>query len=132
MPPVITALYGALNAIFNILLALDVSGKRGRHGVSLGEGEHPALLVAIRAHANNAEFVPLALIVMLLIELCGGDRVLLHVYGGGLLVARVAHWFGMPRKAPNPFRFSGVALTWLAIVGGAGYLLYLRFQITGA
>lgn len=132
MPPVITALYGALNALFNIFLANAVSTARRRHKVSLGESDHPALRVAIRAHGNNAESVPLALVIMLLLEMCGADRVALHVYGGVLLAARVAHWIGLPRRAPNPYRFGGTALTWAAIVGGSIYLLVLRFRITGA
>lgn len=132
MAPVITALYGALNAIFNIFLANIVSTKRRVTKVGLGEGEDPAMLVAIRAHANNAEFVPLAIIVMLLLEMCGADRAVLHTYGGLLLAARVAHWIGLPRKSPNAYRFSGVAITWSLIVLGSVYLLYLRFRITGA
>jgi uncharacterized membrane protein YecN with MAPEG domain len=132
MPPVITALYGALNAIFNIFLANNVSTKRRVHKVGLGEGSDPSMLVAIRAHANNAEFVPLAIVIMLLLEMCGADRVVLHIYGGVLLAARIAHWIGLPRKSPNVFRFSGVAATWVLIVGGAAYLLFLRFRITGA
>ncbi len=132
MPPVITALYGALNAIFNIFLANNVSNVRRAHKVSLGDNDHPAMLVAIRAHGNNAEFVPLAIVVMLLLELCGADRVVLHIYGGLLLVARVLHWIGLPRKAPNFFRFTGVAATWAIIVFGSIYLLVLRFQLTGA
>lgn len=132
MPPVITALYGALNALFNIFLANNVSNARRTHKVGIGEGNNPAMLVAIRAHANNAEFVPLAIVVMLLLEMCGADRAVLHIYGGVLLAARVAHWVGLPRKSPNAFRFSGVALTWFLIVGGSIYLLVLRFQITGA
>lgn len=132
MPPVITALYGALNAIFNIFLANNVSTKRRRGKISLGEGNDPSMLVAIRAHANNAEFVPLAIVVMLLLEMCGADRVALHVYGGLLLAARISHWIGLPRKAPNPFRFGGTAITWTLIVAGAAYLLLLRFRITGA
>lgn len=132
MPPVITALYGALNAIFNIYLANNVSTARKVHKVSLGDNDHPKMLVAIRAHGNNAEFVPLAIVIMLLLEMCGADRVALHVYGGLLFAARIAHWIGLPRKAPNVFRFTGVAATWTLIVAGAIYLLVLRFQITGA
>lgn len=129
MPPVITALYGALNAIFNIFLALRVSQLRGKHRVSIGAGEAPEMLVAIRAHGNNAEFVPLAIVMLLLAELCGGSTMILHIAGGGLLFARVAHWIGLPRKAPNAFRAVGVGLTWLAILGMAGYVLYLRSTI---
>ena len=127
MPPVITALYAALNAILNIILAGRVSRLRGRHKVSLGAGEAaPELLVAIRGHANNAEFVPFALLLLLLAELCGGDRVFLHLAGGLLLLARIAHPFGLARKSPNPYRFAGTAITWGMIVVSAGYVLYLR------
>jgi uncharacterized membrane protein YecN with MAPEG domain len=129
MPPVITALYGALNAILNIILAERVSRLRGRHKTSIGSGEAPELLVAIRGHGNNAEFVPYALLMLLLAELCGGDRVFLHVLGGLLLLARIAHPFGLARKSPNPFRYLGTAITWVMIVVSAGYVLYLRTMI---
>ena len=129
MPPVITALYGALNAIFNIFLANNVSNMRRKHGIGLGQGEHPDMLVAIRAHANNAEFVPLAIVMMLLAEMCGAKSWVLHAFGGVLLLARVSHWFGLPKKSPNPFRFAGTALTWTGILAISGYVLYLRFQL---
>ena len=53
MPKLITALYGALNAIFNIFLANEVSRARKRHKVGLGTGEAPEMLVAIRAHTGT-------------------------------------------------------------------------------
>jgi uncharacterized membrane protein YecN with MAPEG domain len=126
MPPLITALYGALNAILNVLLAERVTRMRKVHKTSIGQGDAEPLLVAIRAHANNAEFVPLAIVMMLLVELCGGSHMYLHITGGLLFVARIAHAVGLPRPAPNPFRFSGVAITLTAIVANAGYVLYLR------
>lgn len=128
-PPVITALYGALNAILNIYLANNVSTARRKHGVSVGTGESKELLLASRIHSNNAEFVPLAIVMMLLAEMLGGAGVLLHVYGGLLLLARLLHAYGMPRKAPNPFRFTGIALTWTLIVAVSGWVLYLRSTI---
>ncbi len=131
MAPVVTALYGALNALFNIFLANNVSSLRRKHKVGLGQGEAPEMLVAIRAHANNAEFVPLAIVMMLLAEMCGAKSWTLHLYGGLLLAARVAHWIGLPRKAPNPFRFGGTAITWTGIVVMSAYVLYLRFQLVG-
>ena len=130
MPPVITALYGALNAIFNIFLANRVSSLRSKHGVSLGMTDEGPLLVAIRAHSNNAEFMPLALVLMLLAELCGGHSAVLHAFGGILLLARVAHAYGLAGKPHNPFRYWGTALTWVGIVAMSGYTLYLRFAIT--
>ena len=126
MAPTITALYGALNAILNILLANRVSTLRRKEGVTLGHGDSKALLVAARTHANNAEFVPLAIVMMLIAELMGGASVVLHVYGGVLLLARVMHAFGLVRPSPNPFRFVGTALTWIGIVAISGWVIYLR------
>jgi uncharacterized membrane protein YecN with MAPEG domain len=133
MAPVITALYGALNALFNIYLANRVSTLRRHHKVSIGSGGDgkKELDVAIRAHGNNAEFVPLAIVMLLLAELCGGDSVVLHVLGGSLLIGRIAHAFGLPRRTPNPFRFGGTAITWIGIAACAGYVLYLRTMLTG-
>lgn len=127
--PTITALYGALNAILNIYLASAVSTARGKHKVSIGLGDSPELLLASRIHSNNAEFVPLAIVMLLIAELLGGHSVVIHACGGALLLARVFHVIGMPRKAPNFFRFVGVALTWGLIVGLSGWVLYLRTTV---
>lgn len=127
--PTITALYGALNAIFNIYLAGNVSKARGKHKVSIGHGDSPEFLVVSRIHSNNAEFVPLAILMLLIAELLGGHGAIIHACGGLLLLARVFHMIGMPRKAPNFFRFVGVAVTWGLIVGLSGWVLYLRTTV---
>jgi uncharacterized protein len=129
MPPYVTALYAALNAFINIALAFRITRLRGKYNVSIGQGEAPQLLVAIRQHANNAEYLPLAIVLLLLCELCGGASVALHIFGGGLLLARVFHAVGLPMKAPNAFRWLGTALTFAGILGSAGYMLYLRFSV---
>lgn len=126
--PVVTALYGALNAFFNIYLANRVSSARGKEKVSIGHGESQPLLLAARIHANNAEFMPLGIVVLLLAELCGGTSFMLHTLGGSLLVGRIFHAVGMPMKAPNFFRFTGTALTWVMIAVTSGYLLWLRMK----
>jgi uncharacterized membrane protein YecN with MAPEG domain len=131
--PTVTALYGSLNAVLNIALASKVALQRGKAGVSIGEG-HPdragakELAVAIRIHANNAEFVPLCILMMLLAELCGGTPFVLHLAGGILLVSRVLHVIGMPRPAPNFFRAAGVGGTWILISALAAWTLVLRMR----
>lgn len=125
-PPTITALYAALNAVLNVALAMRVSNLRRRDKVSLGTGESNDLLVAVRTHANSAEFVPFALLMMLIAELCGGSEMWLHVYGGLLFVSRIAHVVGMPMKAPNVWRVLGNAVTWGAIVVASVWVVFLR------
>jgi uncharacterized membrane protein YecN with MAPEG domain len=46
-----------------------------------------------------------------------------------LLLARLLHAFGMPRRSPNALRFAGVAITWVAIVAVSGWILYLRTTV---
>lgn len=131
MPPVITALYAALNALLNIALAYQVTRLRHAHKTSHGGSDDPTspLSIGMRAHGNNAEYVPLALVMLLVTELCGGNSVVLHALGGTLLLARVLHPIGLPLKSPNPARWLGVALTFTMIVAASGYALYLRFQL---
>ena len=125
--PTTTALYGSLNALLNIVLAVRVSNARRAAHVSLGTGDSQALLVAVRTHANSAEFVPLAILMLLIVELCGGSSLWLHVLGGSLLLARVVHIPGMAmKKAPNAPRFMGNAITWVGIAVSAAYALWLR------
>jgi uncharacterized protein len=124
--PTITALYAALNAILNIWLANRVSTIRRRDKVSLGHGDSQDLLVAVRVHANSAEFVPLALLMMLIAELCGAASVPLHVYGGLLFVGRLMHVPGMSMKAPNFYRVAANIITWFGIVIISVYVLWLR------
>jgi uncharacterized membrane protein YecN with MAPEG domain len=123
----VTALYGALNAILNIVLASRVSSARGTDKVSIGLGNSKALELAVRIHGNNAEFMPLGVLVLLIAELSGGASMWLHTAGGILLVSRVLHVIGMPRKAPNVFRFSGTAGTWLMIAVTSVWILVMRF-----
>ena len=122
----VVALYAPLNAFFNIALAARVVPLRGGRGVSLGDDGSKEMITAIRVHGNNAEFVPLALVMLLVAELAGGASFVLHLAGGTLLLARISHALGLPRKAPNPLRSFGVAGTWGMIVAMGAYSLWLR------
>ena len=120
----ITALYGALNAFVTVGLSLNVSRVRGKYNVWRGDGGHADLIAAIRAHGNNVENVPLALILLLAAELCGGNTTALHVFGGALLAARLAHAFGLIKA--SRIQVVGALSNQAVLVGLAGYLLWLR------
>ncbi len=120
----ITALYAASLGLLFILLSFRVSKHRLADHVSLGDGNNPALGQAIRAHGNFAEYVPLALILIGLAEAQGAATLLLHALGGGLLVGRVLHAWGISQpNAVHNARKLGIVLTWLAIVVSSVYLL---------
>jgi len=85
--------------------------------IGAGDGTPGAapLLVATRMHANFAEYVPLALILIGGIEAAGAPRLLVLGLAGALVLGRVLHPFGMVAKAPNPARAGGAMLTWITI-----------------
>ncbi|MEF8794693.1 MAPEG family protein [Thiohalorhabdus sp.] len=109
----ITGLYAALCALVLLGLAVRVSWVRRRAEIFLGDGGDPALQRAVRAHANAAENMPLALLLLLTVELAGTAGWLLHGAGIALVAGRILHGWGLNRSAGASFgRVAGMALTW--------------------
>lgn len=118
----ITALYGAIHAVFNVALAANVSRHRGKANVFLGTGDSEALLVAARRHGNHAEYVALALVLLLAAELSGGSANALHGIGAVFTLGRVLHAIGVGIKPSGP-RAAGALFTWLSIAAAGIYAL---------
>ena len=118
---------GILGLIY-LVLSGNVSAARRKVGVDVGDGDgRPGaepLVVAMRAHANFAEYVPLALILLGGIELAGGSHTLLVILAVLLVLGRLAHPIGMIRAA-MPFRAAGAVLTWLVILIASVWALIL-------
>jgi uncharacterized protein len=113
--PVITLIIAAAMGLLNLWLGLRVSQVRKARKVMVGDGAQPELLARGRAHANFNEYVPIALILMLLVELRVGASPWLWAVGAALVIGRVLHPFGMDLPAPNALRMGGIVLTWGAI-----------------
>lgn len=112
----VTALFGAIHGVLNVALAIGVTRARAQSNIFLGTGDSDALLLASRRHGNNAEYVPLALLLLLVAELAGGGATALYALGGALTLGRILHAIGVGSK-PSPLRAIGAVLTWLAIAG---------------
>ena len=63
-----TALYAGSLTLWYLVLGYRVVGLR-RNGISLGDGGDPVMARVIRGHANFAEYVPLALVMLAVLEL---------------------------------------------------------------
>lgn len=98
--PTITLLYAGILGIMSIALSLFPGSIRSKAGVSVGDGGNQELLLAIRRHGNFVEYVPIALILMALLELNGLGNLTMHIFGGVLVVARILHATGL--KLDNP------------------------------
>ena len=74
----ITAFYAALLAVLFLFLSVRVIGWRRERRVEFGHGEDFELLRRMRVHANFAEYVPFALLLMALAESMAPPNLLLH------------------------------------------------------
>lgn len=120
----VTTLYTALLALMFCALSLRVVLLRSRLKASFGDADDARLRRATRAHGNFAEYVPLALMLLLMLELAGRHSMWLHAAGSLLLVSRAAHAFGLSQvREWLGWRIAGVAGTFTVISGAAVALL---------
>ncbi len=91
----ITALYAGALGILSVALGINVGRKRLASGVSILHGDDMDLALAMRKHGNLTEWVPMALILIAVLELNGVGLIALHALGAVLLISRVAHAVGL-------------------------------------
>jgi uncharacterized membrane protein YecN with MAPEG domain len=126
---VVTPLYAGLLVVWFLVLSAMVIRNRRAGRVSLGDGGNPNLIRAIRGHANFAEYVPLALLLMAILEISRFSIYLLHALGVTLLVARLLHGYAFT-FAPH-FRFGrtyGAALTFVVLIIEAVLCIYQAYR----
>ena len=122
----ITALYASLLVPLYILLAARIIRMRFSARVSVGDGGDRELLRRMRVHANFAEYVPFALLLMGLAESLALEARLLHGAGVVLLLDRAAHAYGMSRRTDIlPLRTGGMIATLIVLMVLAASCFYL-------
>ena len=119
------ALWAGLHLILLLVLSVLVTRQRQRHKVVIGDGGVPALTQAIRAFGNATEYVPAALIGLVVLALAGAAPLLIHSIGVILFVGRVLHAVGLSRSSGASWpRAVGVLATWIAYIAAAAALLF--------
>lgn len=116
----VTPLYAAILGLLFIVLSVRIIGLRRKLKVSLGSGEQPVLVRAIRVHSNFAEYVPLALLLLFFLELQMGPTLLVHLLCVALLIGRGIHAYGVSQVDENHrFRVAGMTLTFAVVISAA-------------
>lgn len=116
----ITALYAGLLTPILVFLAVRVIRQRRVARVAIGHGDDALLLRRMRVHANFAEHVPLALVLIGLAESLKVMPLILHLMGLALLVARILHAYGVSQPRENfRFRVIGTSTTFSVLLIGA-------------
>jgi len=120
----ITSLFAALLTLLLLVLSIRIIMIRGRERIGLGVGESKPLETAVRIQANFIEYVPMALLLLALVELAGASPTLLYACGGVLFLARISHATGLTKTiGTSVYRAFGVVGTFAVLLFQAAYLL---------
>jgi uncharacterized membrane protein YecN with MAPEG domain len=105
-----------------------VGSYRVKHKILLLDGGDKELARRIRAQGNFVETVPLAVILIVLMELNGATAAWLHALGSVLVVARVMHYLTIATNPANTVpRALGMVGTLGVYLAAAGWLLASSF-----
>lgn len=113
--PEITALYAGVLGLMAIGLGATAGLYRAKENIAIGDGGDLQLRLRMRRHANFVENVPLALILIALLEMQAVADTAIYALGAALLLGRILHWVGFNDNARNPIRGFGAGLTTLSI-----------------
>ena len=116
----VTAFFAGLLGFLYLWLTILVIRRRISLRLALGDGGDTNIMRRIRAHANFAEYVPFALILMGIGELNGQHKWVLATLGTFLVLARLSHAYSLivveARKQTDiKFRSIGMVLTLMVI-----------------
>lgn len=126
---VVTPLYAAALVLWFLVLTLRVVQERSKSRVLLGDGGNTALQRAIRGHANFAEYVPLALLLLAILEISRFSLYVIHALGLTLLLARLLHGYALSFTPQFRFgRSAGAVLTVIVLAIEALLCLYQTYR----
>jgi uncharacterized membrane protein YecN with MAPEG domain len=118
----VTSVFVAIAAIAMTCLGLLVAVTRLRMRVRFGDNGESLLLKRIRTHGNFAEYVPLALIALALVEYNGAAKWIVWTLGAVMVVSRASHAAGI-LTGIIPLRSIGISLTFFMLATASLVLL---------
>src|SRR5688500_9500598 len=125
----VTPLYAGVLALLYLVLSYRVVQMRGPGFPSLGDGGNDALMRRIRGHGNFAEYVPLLVLMLGILELGELPATWLHALGITLVLARVLHGYALSFTPGFKFgRFWGTVLTFVLLAANGVLCLCLALS----
>ena len=116
----------ALLAFLFIYLSFRVINIRKDRQIAIGSAGIPELERAMRVHANFAEFVPFALLLLALNAWRGLPEWILSIFCAALVLGRFAHAYGVSQVNENfRYRTMGMLATFGVLGLSAASLLVL-------
>lgn len=114
----LTAVYTAVASLIFVVLSVRTLLLRRRLGIGVGDGGDSGLVKAVRAHSNFAEYTPICLFLIYLLETVARAHLTVHMFGVILILGRIVHAYGISQVKENyKFRVAGMACTFFVIIG---------------
>src|SRR6187551_500842 len=110
-----TSIYAGFCGLLMAWLALQTIKARRANRVKLGDGGNFALQSAIRAQGNFAEYMPIVLILLFLLEYNGMYYLVIHAIGIAFLFGRWIHAQGL-LKDNLRYRMRGMGFTLIILI----------------
>lgn len=122
----ITSWVAVYFGFFYVLGAIYVIRRRVQFLVAIGDGGQALLQKAIRAHGNLVEYVPMAIILLILCELKSANYDVIRVAALLLCIGRMVHFYGVSRpKEKLIFRQTGMFMTFGSLILLSSALLWV-------
>lgn len=122
-----SVIYASLSALLIVWLSLKTIKERRSNKISIGNGGVDSLKLAIAAHSNAIEYIPIALILLFALEYNQGNIFLVHFSGMSLLTGRIIHARGLLSSNLKQ-RVLGMKITiYTILVLAAVNMLYLPY-----
>ena len=124
MTPIVVPGYAAIFVFIFVVLALRVIRLRQKYQVGIGSGGHADLERISRVHANFAEYVPFAILLLAFMEMQRQSIWLIHILAIVLLIARLIHAYGVSQQNEViAVRATGMAMTFGVLIVASLVLL---------
>jgi uncharacterized membrane protein YecN with MAPEG domain len=122
----VTLLYGGLSVLLVTVLGANVSRLRSIYKAYIRDVPPAELLRPVRAHGNAAEWVPVGVLLLLILELSqAAGSALLHILGGMFFLGRVLHAYGVYAK--SMVSAAGAVINYLTLLIMSAWAIWFHF-----
>jgi uncharacterized membrane protein YecN with MAPEG domain len=110
-----------------VVITLRAGLYRVKTSINIGDGGDPEMLRRIRGQGNFVETVPLALILIVMLELMGAGATWVHALGALLVFGRCCHYLAITELGPFALRPVGMMSTLAVYLVCGGWIIAQQF-----